>query len=202
LLGLDRRAHPAGLPRRPGGPCARALTGRPPPRESDHPSRAGKGAHAQIGVPTETAPGETRVAATPETVPRLRVLGHDGVVQAGAGERAGCRDEDYAEAGATVGSGPAAWQADLVVRIEAPDTQEVPLLRPGAMLASQLSPAQRPHLLEALAEQKVTALALDAVPRISRAQSLDVLSSMTNLGGYRAVVEAAYEYGSVFTGQV
>ena len=155
-----------------------------------------------IGVPTETAPGETRVAATPETVRRLVALGHDVVVQAGAGERASFPDELYAEAGASVDPGPAVWQADLVVKVDAPFVEEVSLLRPGALLASQLSPAQRPELLGALADQKVTALALDAVPRISRAQSLDVLSSMTNIGGYRAVVEAAYEYGSVFTGQV
>ncbi len=155
-----------------------------------------------IGVPKESAPGETRVAATPETVGRLRRLGHDVVVQAGAGEHASFPDGLYADAGATVEPGPRVWQADLVVRVLAPDTAEVALLRPGSMLAAQLSPAQRPHLLDALAEQGVTALALDAVPRISRAQTLDVLSSMTNIGGYRAVVEAAYEYGSVFTGQV
>ncbi|GGK74947.1 Re/Si-specific NAD(P)(+) transhydrogenase subunit alpha [Ornithinimicrobium pekingense] len=155
-----------------------------------------------IGIPKESAPGETRVAATPRTVGRLLALGHDVVVQAGAGERANFPDELYAGAGASVEPGTAAWRADLVVRVLPPDTEEVALLRPGAVLAAQLSPAHRPQLLESLAEQGVTALALDAVPRISRAQSLDVLSSMTNIGGYRAVVEAAYEYGSVFTGQV
>ncbi len=155
-----------------------------------------------IGVPTESRPGETRVAATPETVGRLRALGHHVLVQAGAGERASYPDELYVRAGARVELGPAVWEADVVVKIDAPDEQEVARLRPGTVLATQLSPAQRPDLVAALAAQGVTALAMDAVPRISRAQSLDVLSSMTNIGGYRAVVEAAYEYGSVFTGQV
>ncbi len=155
-----------------------------------------------IGVPTESLPEETRVAATPQTVARLLALGHEVVVQSGAGERASFPDEQYAEAGARVAGAPEAWGADLVLKVEAPVVEEVALLREGAVLAAQLSPAQRPHLLEALAERGVTALAMDAVPRISRAQSLDVLSSMTNLGGYRAVVEAAHEYGSVFTGQV
>ena len=155
-----------------------------------------------IGVPAETLPGETRVAATPDSVRRLVALGHEVVVQAGAGERASFPDGHYAEAGARIGSREEAWGADLVVKIDAPLAEEVPLLRRGAVLATQLSPGQRPHLLADLAERGVTALAMDAVPRISRAQSLDVLSSMTNLGGYRAVVEAAHEYGSVFTGQV
>ncbi|QDO88604.1 Re/Si-specific NAD(P)(+) transhydrogenase subunit alpha [Ornithinimicrobium ciconiae] len=154
-----------------------------------------------IGVPTESTPGETRVAATPETVGRLRALGHEVIVQEGSGERASYPDELYAGAGATLDPGPGVWDADLVIKIDAPDEEEVRRLRQGAVLASQLSPAQRPELLELLATQGVTALAMDAVPRISRAQSLDVLSSMTNIGGYRAVIEAAHEYGSVFTGQ-
>nr|WP_281497366.1 Re/Si-specific NAD(P)(+) transhydrogenase subunit alpha [Ornithinimicrobium sp. F0845] len=154
-----------------------------------------------IGVPTESQAGETRVAATPQTVGRLIALGHEVTVQRGAGERASYPDEQYAEAGAALDPGPGVWGADLVIKIDAPDEDEVSRLRPGAMLATQLSPAQRPELLEALAARGVTALAMDAVPRISRAQSLDVLSSMTNIGGYRAVVEAAHEFGSVFTGQ-
>ncbi|AXH95167.1 Re/Si-specific NAD(P)(+) transhydrogenase subunit alpha [Ornithinimicrobium avium] len=155
-----------------------------------------------IGVPAETVPGETRVAATPRSVARLVALGHEVLVETGAGQRASFPDEHYVDAGARVGPAQDAWAADLVVKVEAPLVEEVPLLRRGAVLATQLSPAQRPHLLADLAERGVTALAMDAVPRISRAQSLDVLSSMTNLGGYRAVVEAAHEYGSVFTGQV
>lgn len=155
-----------------------------------------------IGVPTESQSGETRVAATPGTVAGLIALGHEVVVQSGAGEQANFFDEQYAEAGARLDPGPGAWAADLVAKVDAPELDEVAQLRSGALLASQLSPAQRPELLDALAARGVTALALDAVPRISRAQSLDVLSSMTNIGGYRAVVEAANEYGSVFAGQV
>ncbi|NLG22963.1 MAG: Re/Si-specific NAD(P)(+) transhydrogenase subunit alpha [Actinomycetales bacterium] len=154
-----------------------------------------------IGVPTESQAGETRVAATPQTVGRLIALGHEVLVQSGAGDRASYPDGQYAEAGATIDPGPGVWDADLVIKIDAPDEEEVARLGRGTILATQLSPAQRPELLEALAARGVTALAMDAVPRISRAQSLDVLSSMTNIGGYRAVIEAAHEFGSVFTGQ-
>ncbi|WP_109473671.1 Re/Si-specific NAD(P)(+) transhydrogenase subunit alpha [Ornithinimicrobium cavernae] len=155
-----------------------------------------------IGVPTESAPGETRVAATPQTVGRLIALGHTVVVQAGAGARASYPDEQYAEAGAAVDPGQGVWGADLVVTIDAPGPTELEQLRPGAYVVAQLGPGQHPELLDDLARRGVTALAMDAVPRISRAQSLDVLSSMANLGGYRAVIEAANVYGSVFTGQV
>ena len=154
-----------------------------------------------IGVPTESQPGETRVAATPQTVGKLIALGHEVLVQAGAGERASYPDELYAEQGATLDAGPGVWGADVVVKIDAPSPEEVARLRAGSYLATQLSPAQSPELLESLADRGVIALAMDAVPRISRAQSLDVLSSMTNIGGYRAVIEAAHGYGSVFTGQ-
>ncbi|WP_114906941.1 Re/Si-specific NAD(P)(+) transhydrogenase subunit alpha [Ornithinimicrobium murale] len=156
----------------------------------------------QIGVPREATPGETRVAATPQTVGRLIALGHTVTVESGAGELASYPDELYAEAGATIGPSPEVWGADLVVAIDPPDPEQLDQLRPGAYLAAQLGPGQHPDLLEALAERGVTALAMDAVPRISRAQTLDVLSSMANLGGYRAVIEAANAYGSVFTGQV
>ena len=155
-----------------------------------------------IGVPRESTPGETRVAATPETVGRLIALGHEVVVQEGAGERASFPDAQYAEAGAALDAGPGAWGADVVVAINAPGTGELDQLRSGAHLVAQLAPGQHADLLEDLARRGVTALAMDAVPRISRAQSLDVLSSMANLGSYRAVVEAANAYGSVFTGQV
>lgn len=156
----------------------------------------------QIGVPRESTPGETRVAATPQTAGRLIALGHTVIVQAGAGERASYPDEQYAEVGAAIDPGPGVWGADVVVTIDAPESGELDQMRPGAYLAAQLGPAQHADLLEDLAQRGVTALAMDAVPRISRAQSLDVLSSMTNLGGYRAVIEAANAYGSVFTGQV
>jgi NAD(P) transhydrogenase subunit alpha len=154
-------------------------------------------------VPRETKPRETRVAATPATVTKLRALGYDVVVESGAGEASSFPDEAYTAAGATV-AGPAdeAWQADVVLRVNAPSDQELARLRDGATLISLLSPALNPDLVEALAARPITALAMDAVPRISRAQSMDVLSSMANIAGYRAVIEAAHTFGRFFTGQV
>jgi NAD(P) transhydrogenase subunit alpha len=156
----------------------------------------------RIGVPQESKPGETRVAATPKTVGQLIGLGYEVVVEADAGRRASFSDAAFQEAGASVGTSADVWDSDLVIKVNAPTDEEVGRLRPGAILASLLAPALNPELVERLAGQGVTALAMDAVPRISRAQALDVLSSMANIGGYRAVVEAAHEFGSLFTGQV
>ncbi|WP_035844285.1 Re/Si-specific NAD(P)(+) transhydrogenase subunit alpha [Kitasatospora azatica] len=153
----------------------------------------------RIGVVAESAAGETRVAATPATVRGLLALGYQVVVESGAGSASGFTDEAYAEAGATIGN---AWTADVVLKVNAPSTGEIALLGDGATLVGLLAPAQRPDLLEALSARPVTALALDAVPRISRAQSMDVLSSMANIAGYRAVIEAAHVFGRFFTGQV
>jgi len=155
-----------------------------------------------IGVTRETSPGETRVAATPTTVAQLLKLGYEVVVESGAGEHSSFADEAYAEAGARIGSAADAWGADVVFRVNGPSIEEVAQLRPGTTIAALLAPAQNPELLEALAARGVTALAMDAVPRISRAQSLDVLSSMANIAGYRAVIEAAHHFGRFFTGQV
>jgi NAD(P) transhydrogenase alpha subunit len=155
-----------------------------------------------IGVPCETRPGETRVAATPVTTRQLCGLGYEVVVEADAGAAAAFPDEEYAAAGARIGSREQAWAADVVLHVNAPDDAEIGLLRDGAVLISLLSPALDPELVEALATRPITALAMDAVPRISRAQSLDVLSSMANIAGYRAVIEAAHTFGRFFTGQV
>jgi NAD(P) transhydrogenase subunit alpha len=155
-----------------------------------------------IGVPAESKPGETRVAATPRTVLQLVGLGYDVVVECGAGARASFSDEAYATAGARVADRDEAWAADLVLKVNAPTDTEIGVLRPGSLLACLIAPALNPGLVQRLTAAGVTALAMDAVPRISRAQSLDVLSSMANIGGYRAVIEAAHEFGSLFTGQV
>src|SRR3954463_10861905 len=157
----------------------------------------------RIGVPRETKVRETRVAATPATVTKLVALAYDVVVETGAGEASSFPDEAYTAAGATV-AGPAdeAWQADVVLRVNAPSDQEIARLRDGATYVSLLSPALAPDLVDALAQRPITAMAMDAVPRISRAQSLDVLSSMANIAGYRAVIEAAHAFGRFFTGQV
>jgi NAD(P) transhydrogenase alpha subunit len=156
----------------------------------------------RIGVPRETKPGETRVAATPATVTKLVALGYEVLVEIGAGLASSFLDETYTEAGARVGTAEEAWQADVVLRVNAPAVDEIGRLRDGATLISLLSPALNPELVDALATQPITALAMDAVPRISRAQSLDVLSSMANIAGYRAVIEAAHTFGRFFTGQV
>lgn len=155
----------------------------------------------RIGVVTEQG-SETRVAATPATVKQLTALGYEVVVQAGAGERSSFPDDAYVAAGAVMVAGAEAITSDIVLKVNAPTDAEIALLRPGTTLISLLSPALRPDLLDALSARGVTALALDAVPRISRAQSMDVLSSMANIAGYRAVVEAAHEFGRFFTGQV
>ena len=155
-----------------------------------------------IGVPAESRRNETRVAATPSSVGQLCALGYDVLVQSGAGAGADCPDEAYVAAGARIGSAAQAWGADVVLHVNAPAPEELAALRDGAVLVSLLAPALSPDLVDALVARGVTALAIDAVPRISRAQSLDVLSSMANIAGYRAVVEAAHAFGRFFTGQV
>src|ERR1700751_3802655 len=155
-----------------------------------------------IGVAHEARPGETRVAATPTTVRQLTGLGYDVVVESGAGVLSSFADDAHAEGGARIGEAEEAWGADVVLRVNGPSVEEVARLRPGAYVAGLMAPAQSPELLAALADRGVTALAMDAVPRISRAQSLDVLSSMANIAGYRAVIEAAHVFGRFFTGQV
>ncbi len=155
-----------------------------------------------IGIPRESLPGETRVAATPQTVGQLIKLGYEVVVEAGAGAGSSFPDAAFTEAGAGVGSAEQVWAADVVLKVNAPDKAEIAALRDGATLISLISPALKPELLEQLATRPITVLAMDAVPRISRAQSLDVLSSMANIAGYRAVIEAANKFGRFFTGQV
>ncbi|WP_245853601.1 Re/Si-specific NAD(P)(+) transhydrogenase subunit alpha [Geodermatophilus sabuli] len=155
-----------------------------------------------IGVPAESGSRETRVAATPATVTKLLALGYDVLVEAGAGQASSFLDEAYAGAGARIGTATEAWGADVVLRVGAPSVHEMGRLREGATLISQLAPAFNPDRVDALAARPITALAMDAVPRISRAQSLDVLSSMANIAGYRAVIEAAHVFGRFFTGQV
>ncbi|HXR72688.1 Re/Si-specific NAD(P)(+) transhydrogenase subunit alpha [Actinocrinis sp.] len=154
-----------------------------------------------IGVTREPV-GETRVAATPATVRQLIGLGYDVVVEAGAGALSAFPDAAYTEAGAVVAAAEDAWGADVILRVNGPSPDEIGKPRDGAYLVSTLAPALNPDLVDALTERDITVLAMDAVPRISRAQSLDVLSSMANIAGYRAVVEAAHEFGRFFTGQV
>jgi NAD(P) transhydrogenase subunit alpha len=142
------------------------------------------------------------VAATPATVVQLLALGHEVLVAAGAGHGSSFPDEAYVTAGARVVGEDEVWAADVVLGVNAPPVEDLPRLAEGAVLISLLGPALNPDLVDALAALPVTALAMDAVPRISRAQSLDVLSSMANIAGYRAVIEAAHAFGRFFTGQV
>ncbi|MFC9528970.1 Re/Si-specific NAD(P)(+) transhydrogenase subunit alpha [Streptomyces sp. NPDC056975] len=153
----------------------------------------------RIGVVAESTSGETRVAATPDTVRRLIELGYEIVVETGAGAASGFSDVSYVEAGARLDD---AWPADVVLKVNAPSHDEVRRLRDGATIVGLLAPAQHSELLTQLANRPLTALSMDAVPRISRAQSLDALSSMANIAGYRAVIEAAHAFGRFFTGQV
>ncbi|UNK71308.1 Re/Si-specific NAD(P)(+) transhydrogenase subunit alpha [Microbacterium sp. H1-D42] len=155
----------------------------------------------QIGIVRE-GPDEARVAATPATVQTLRKLGYEVAVETGAGARSSYPDEEYRQAGAEIVSAAEAWSRPVVLKVNPPSDAEIAALADGATLIALLSPALKPELVEKLAQRGITALALDAVPRISRAQSMDVLSSMANIAGYRAVVEAAHEFGRFFTGQV
>ena len=158
----------------------------------------------KIGVLRETHAGERRVALTPEVTGRLVRLGFTVIIEAGAGLRADYPDADFQQAGAelTADVGQIWENADLMVRVNAPAGDELDAIRSGTTLISFIWPAQNEQLLKRLAEKKVTAFAMDSIPRISRAQKLDALSSMANIAGYRAVVEAANHFGRFFPGQI
>jgi len=157
-----------------------------------------------IGVPKETAAGEKRVATVPEVVEKLIKLGFTVAVESGAGDAANFSDETYRTAGAQIVDNAATLWAtsDIVFKVRGPSVAEVGLLREGGTLVSFIWPAQNPEMLQQLAARKATVLAMDSVPRISRAQKLDALSSMANIAGYRAVIEAAHAFGRFFTGQI
>jgi NAD(P) transhydrogenase subunit alpha len=158
----------------------------------------------RIGVPKEVHPGERRVATTPEVAAQLIKLGFGVAVEAGAGAAASFSDDAYKESGCDViMSGDDLWvQSDLILKVRAPEGEETERLRANQTLISFLWPGQNPDLLKRLTESGVTAMAMDSVPRISRAQKMDALSSMANIAGYRAVVEAAQHFGRFFTGQI
>ncbi|MFT4150907.1 MAG: Re/Si-specific NAD(P)(+) transhydrogenase subunit alpha [Paracoccaceae bacterium] len=158
----------------------------------------------KIGAPKEIFEGENRVAMTPDSAVQLQKLGHECLVQSGAGARAGFTDDAYARAGVQVVADEVALfaAADVVVKVRGPEPSEVALLRSGQTLISFFWPAQNPELLEAAKARGATVVAMDMVPRISRAQKMDALSSMANIAGYRAVIEAGNNFGRFFTGQV
>ena len=157
-----------------------------------------------IGCPKETLTGEKRVAMTPESAKHLQKLGYDCIIQSGAGAEAGFADAAYDEAGVTVVKTPAALfkQADIVVKIRGVSDKEQSFLRADQTVISMIWPGQNPDLLETFKSAGSNAIAMDMVPRISRAQKMDVLSSMANIAGYRAVIEAGNQFGRFFTGQI
>ncbi|MDP5309275.1 Re/Si-specific NAD(P)(+) transhydrogenase subunit alpha, partial [Paracoccus spongiarum] len=158
----------------------------------------------KIGALKESFEGEARVAITPSSAGHLQKLGHDVFVEAGAGARSGFGDDDYRKAGVTVEASAADLLAavDVVARVRPPSEDEIGQMREGQTLISFFYPAQNAALLEKARDQGITAIAMDMVPRISRAQKMDALSSMANIAGYRAVIEAANNFGRFFTGQV
>ncbi len=151
-----------------------------------------------VGVPKEIIAGETRVAATPDSVKRLVKGGFDIKIEEGAGALAGFRDEDYEVVGAEIVSRNEVWQTQIVSKIAAPTAEETQCIQSGVMLVSLLEPFRNANLLESFAKGRVDALALEAIPRTSRAQAMDVLSSQAGIAGYRAVLEAAHHYGRFF----
>lgn len=156
----------------------------------------------KLGIVRETRPEERRIAASPNSVARWVKGGWDVLVEKGAGESAAYPDEQYEEAGAKLVDRAEAWEADIVLKLRPPLEAEVDQMREGATLVSYIFPSENPDLLARLASRKLTVLAMDQVPRISRAQKMDALSSMANIAGYRSVIEAANRYGSFFTGQI
>jgi H+-translocating NAD(P) transhydrogenase subunit alpha len=149
----------------------------------------------KLGVPKETASGENRVAMVPEVVQRLQRSGVELVIESGAGAGARIPDELYTETGATIGN---PWEADVVVKVQPPTEEEIRRLRSGAVFISFLQPLTNPEIAAALEGQGVTAFAMEAIPRISRAQSMDALSSQANVGGYKAVLIAADSFSRYF----
>ncbi|MGB5622859.1 MAG: Re/Si-specific NAD(P)(+) transhydrogenase subunit alpha [Gammaproteobacteria bacterium] len=158
----------------------------------------------KIGIVRESHPGERRVATTPEVASQLIKLGYGVAVQNGAGVEASFSDDAYRAAGCDIAASTRDIydQCDIVLKVRAPEGEELDMLRSGQKLISFIWPAQNPELLKTLTGRGVTALAMDSVPRISRAQKMDALSSMANIAGYRAVVEAAQHFGRFFTGQI
>jgi NAD(P) transhydrogenase subunit alpha len=158
----------------------------------------------KAGIPKEIFPRENRVAASPDTVQKLRKLGLELLVQAGAGDASGFSDEAFTEAGARVVPDAATLYAesDLILKVRPPTASEIDAMKPGATLIGFFWPAQNKDLTDRLAARKATVLAMDAVPRITRAQRMDALSAMANIAGYRAVLEAASHYDRFFPGQI
>ena len=152
----------------------------------------------KLGVPNQSAQGERRVALVPETAKKLSARGVETVVEAGAGEQAHFPDAAYTDAGAAIGSAQDAWGAEVVALVRTPTTEDIGRLGSGSVLVGFLAPLTSPDTTRALAEKGLTAFAMEAIPRISRAQAMDALSSQASIGGYRAVLLAAIDMGRFF----
>src|SRR5947209_11742113 len=171
--------------------CARA------PRPSGASERsAAPGGSMKIAIPAEADETEPRVAATPDSVKKMRALGAEVLVESGAGARAGVPDADYEAAGAGIARGAEVVRdADVILKVRRPSAEEAERYKKGALVIGIMDPFGNEPALAALAKAGVTAFAMELLPRITRAQGMDVLSSQANLAGYRAVIDAAYEYG-------
>ncbi|MBP9070040.1 MAG: Re/Si-specific NAD(P)(+) transhydrogenase subunit alpha [Bacteroidia bacterium] len=158
----------------------------------------------KVGIPSEISTNELRVAATPKTVKRLLKQGFEVQIQKGAGVKANFSDKEFEEAGAKIVNTAADIYggSDIVLKVKEPTTDEVGMMKEGLVMLSYLWPAQNQDLLKKLADKKVNAVAMDAIPRISRAQKMDVLSSMANIAGYRAVIEGSFHFGRFLNGQI
>ena len=158
----------------------------------------------KVGIPSEISPNELRVAATPKTVKRLQKQGFEVYIQHNAGIKANFSDKEFEEAGAKIVATAADiyGKSDIVLKVKEPSIEEVDMMKEGLVMLSYLWPAQNQPLLQKLADKKVNALAMDAIPRISRAQKMDVLSSMANIAGYRSVIEGSYHFGRFLNGQI
>jgi len=158
----------------------------------------------QIGIPTEIYKDEKRVATTPEVAGWLQKLGYTVAIQAGAGEKASFSDQAYKDAGVEIiGDAEQLWaSSDIILKVRAPEPSEIDYLSAGKTLISFIWPAQNEDLMKQLSARNINVLAMDSIPRISRAQKMDALSSMANIAGYRAIVEASHSFGRFFTGQI
>lgn len=155
-----------------------------------------------IGIPKESLSGENRVAGSPTSVSALIKLGFEVQVQKSAGVKASFTDQEFEAAGATIVAKKKCWQSDIVYKVNAPTLDEAAEMKDGAKLVSFIAPAQSPELLELLGSKSITTLAMEMVPRMTRSQSMDALSSMANIAGYRAVIEATHHFGRFLTGQI
>jgi NAD(P) transhydrogenase subunit alpha len=155
-----------------------------------------------IGIPKETLTGENRVASSPTAVLALIKLGFEVQVQKGCGTKASFTDDEFVEAGASLVTKKNVWQSDIIFKVNAPSIDEVASMKEGAQLISFIAPAQNSELLTALSRKSITTLAMEMVPRMTRSQSMDALSSMANIAGYRAVIEATHHFGRFLTGQI